>query len=123
VTFRDEYSQQIVVNFIKQKNEAIEKFMEFKTMTMIEVQTWCKLKTLRTNNGGEFTSKKFDHFCLENSILRWLIVLYSPQQNEVVEKKNCTLVESTKNMQIYDVRITTIFWVEASYSYSCLHSK
>jgi transposase InsO family protein len=40
---------------------------------------------LRSNNGGEYTSKEFEGFWKEAGIKRELIVLYNPQQNGVAE--------------------------------------
>jgi transposase InsO family protein len=38
---------------------------------------------LRSDNGGEYTSKEFISFCIEAGIKRELIVPYNPQQNGV----------------------------------------
>jgi len=97
------------IKFHERNSEILEKFIEFKTM--VEVQIGYKLKILKTNNRGEFISRKFDHFCIKNDILQHLILLYSPQQNRVVVRKNCTLVESAKSM-IYDIGLSTIFWAK-----------
>jgi hypothetical protein len=56
------------------------------------------MKCFRSNNGGEFMSKQFNQFCIENGILRQLIVLYTLQQNGVAKKNNCILVESARSM-------------------------
>jgi transposase InsO family protein len=46
-----------------------------------------KIKVLRSDNGGEYTSKKFEGFC-EAGIKRELTVPYNPQHNGVAERKN-----------------------------------
>jgi transposase InsO family protein len=54
-----------------------------------EDQTSKKTKFLRSNNGGEYTSKEFKCFCKEVGIKRELLTLpYNPQQNGVAERKN-----------------------------------
>jgi len=42
---------------------------------------------LRTNNGGEYTSKEFFSFCKLVGIRREITVPHNPQQNGVAEGK------------------------------------
>ena len=51
---------------------------------------------LRYDNGKEYTSKKFNHFCEEAGIEHQLIAPYTPQQNGVIERKNITIFEMTR---------------------------
>ncbi|GJY09429.1 zinc finger, CCHC-type containing protein [Tanacetum coccineum] len=51
-----------------------------------------KLRMLRTDRGGKFTSNEFTKYCKENGIARQLTAPYSPQQNGVVERRNRTVV-------------------------------
>jgi hypothetical protein len=50
----------------------------------VENQTRKKIKTLRSDNGGEYTSKDFKDLCASVGIKRELIVLYNPQQNRAI---------------------------------------
>lgn len=63
-----------------------------------ELQSGYKLKILRSDKGGEYTSLKFTKFCETLGLERQLTVAYSPQQNGVAEGKNRTLVEMAKCM-------------------------
>ena len=47
-----------------------------------------RIKILRLDNGGEYTSTEFNDFCKEARIKRELTVPYNPQRNGVVERKN-----------------------------------
>ena len=58
---------------MKNKYELFRKFKEFKAL--IENQTEKKIKTFRSNNGGEFTSNEFK----ESGIKRELSTPYNPQ--------------------------------------------
>jgi hypothetical protein len=60
ITFIDDYSIKMWLYLLKSKDEVFGKFQEFKAE--IENHTNKKIKTLRTNNGGECTSKEFDSF-------------------------------------------------------------
>lgn len=50
---------------------------------MVENQSDRKIKTLRTDRGGEFIEKSFRDFCNEKGIHGQLTVRYTPQQNGV----------------------------------------
>lgn len=65
-----------------------------------------KIKTLRTDSEREYTSDIFKKFCVIVGIKREFIVLYNPQQNGVVERKNKTIVKATRAM-LYDQNIET----------------
>jgi hypothetical protein len=68
---------------------------------------------LRSDNGGEYTSRDFNDFCIEAGIKREYTVPYNPQQNGVAERKNITIIEATKAM-IHDHNLPMILWAEAS---------
>ena len=53
VYFIDDYSRKTWIYFLKTKDELFSKFKEFKAV--IENHTENKIKTLMSDNGGEFT--------------------------------------------------------------------
>ncbi|CAL9023657.1 unnamed protein product [Prunus brigantina] len=108
--FTDDYSRMSWVYFIRNKSSALECFMKFKAMT--ELQSGFKIKSLRSDRGGEFLSGEFNKFCEESGIQRQLTVAYSPQQNGVAERKNRTVVEMAKSM-LHEKAIPYEFWAEA----------
>jgi hypothetical protein len=57
VIFIDDYSRKMWLYLLKSKYELLSKFQEFKAE--IENLTNKKIKTLRKDNGGEYTSKQF----------------------------------------------------------------
>jgi hypothetical protein len=71
-----------------------------------------KIKCLRSDNGGEFTSKEFMDFCGEHGIKRQFSVARTPQQNGVVERKNKTVQEMARTM-LKDSKLSDIFWAQA----------
>ena len=56
------------------------------------------MKCLRSNNGGEFTSKEFNHYCEEHGIKRQFLASRKPQQNGVAERKNKIVLEMARTM-------------------------
>lgn len=99
VTFIDDYSRKTWLYLLKNKDEVFEKFQDFKNE--VENLTKRKIKILRSDNGGEYTSKDLIVFYKEAGIKRELIVPYNPKQNGVAERKNRTIEECVRTM-LYD---------------------
>jgi transposase InsO family protein len=106
----DDHSKKTWVYFLKNKDGVLAKFQEFKAQ--VENLTGRKIKVLRSDNGGEYTSKEFNSFCIEAGIKRDFTVPYNPQKNGVAERKNRTIIEATKAM-IHDQSLPMTLWVEA----------
>ena len=70
-----------------------------------------KIKILRSDNGGEFTSNEFNDYCKEFGIKRELTIPYNPQQNGVAERNNRSIMEAVKPM-IHDHDIPMYLWIE-----------
>ena len=98
------------VNFLKQKSEAFNSFIHFKAL--VENQSKSKIKTLRTDHGGEYISQPFLNDCKEKGIKRQLTIRYSSQQNGVAERKNRMIVEMARSMLI-EKGLSNTFWAEA----------
>jgi transposase InsO family protein len=77
ISFIDDYSRNTWLYFLKSKDEFFNKFKEFKAL--IENLSEIKIKILRSNNGGEYTSKYFVNFCKDVGIKRELTTPYNPQ--------------------------------------------
>jgi transposase InsO family protein len=99
------------VYFLKYKDEVFNKFKEFKAL--IENLSEIKIKILRSDNGGEYTSKEFVNFCKDVGIKRELTTPYNPQQNGVAERKNRMIMEAVKTM-IHDQDLPMCLWEEAA---------
>ena len=95
-SFIDDYSHKICIYFLKKKDEVFEKFKEFKAL--VENLSEKRIKILRLNYGGEFTSSEFNEYCKEAGIKRELTIPYNPQQNGVAEIKNRSIMEVVKAM-------------------------
>ena len=108
--FVDDYTRMIWIYFLDKKSEAFTKFLHFKAL--VENQSGCKLKTLRTDRGGEFIYKPFLNYCKEQGINRQLTIRHTPQQNGVAERKNRTIVEMARSM-LKGKELPNSFWAEA----------
>jgi transposase InsO family protein len=110
VTFIDDHSRKTWVYFMKTKDEVFSRFQEFKAL--VENQTSRKIKTLRSNNGGEYTSKAFKDLCARTGIKRELTNPYNLHQNRAAERKNMAIVGIAKEM-LYNQDLPRLLWAEA----------
>ena len=69
------------------------------------------MKVVRSDNGGEFTSKEFLRFCEDGGIRRQFLVARTPQQNGVAERMNWILMEKVRCMRL-QVGLPKAFWVD-----------
>ncbi|KAG6505768.1 hypothetical protein ZIOFF_038133 [Zingiber officinale] len=84
-------------------------FLDFKKI--VEGELGRKIKTLRTDNGGEFCSNEFLSFCRDNGIKRELSCPDTPQQNGVAERKIRHLVETCKSW-LHAKKLPKELWAE-----------
>ena len=110
VTFIDDKTHFVWMYVLKHKSQVFEKFLEWKAM--VERSTGRKLKTLRTDNGGEYTSTQFGEYLRSEGIRHELTVPKTPQQNGVAERMNRTLIETVRSM-LADTKLPHMFWAEA----------
>jgi transposase InsO family protein len=73
-----------------------EKFWAYKAL--VEKQSSHQIQRLRTDNGREYVNNNFTSYYIAQGIQIQHIVLYTPQQNGVVERKNPTLKEMANSM-------------------------
>jgi transposase InsO family protein len=92
------------------KDKVFRKLQEFKAE--VENLTDKKIKIIRTDNGGEYTSKELISFCKEVGIRRELIVPHNLQSNGVAERKNRNIEESVKEM-MNGQNLSMFLWGEA----------
>ena len=84
------------LQLLTSKDEAAAAIKKFKMRA--EVESDKKLRVLRTNRSGEFTSVEFIAYCADQGVVRHHIAPYSPQQNGVVERWNQTVVGMARSM-------------------------
>ena len=61
---------------LKRKSDVFSVFKQFRAL--VENSTGRTIKCLRTDNGGEFTSKEFDSYCKDAGIERHKTTIYTP---------------------------------------------
>ena len=111
MTFTYDFSRKTWIYILKDKSRAFEIFKVFKIL--VEKESECLIKCLRSDRGGEYTSTEFNEFCNTNGIKRQLTTTYTPQQNGVSERKNRTLMSMVRSM-LAARQVPKVFWPEAA---------
>ena len=73
----DDCSRFVWLHLLTSKAEAAEVVKKFKART--ETQSGKKLRVLRTDRGGKFTSVEFAAYCVDQGVVRHHTTPYSPQ--------------------------------------------
>ena len=120
LTFIDDKTRYVWVYCLQHKNQVFEKFCEWKVM--VERSTSQTLKAIRTDNGGEFTSTKFETYLKAEGVKHELTVPKNPEQNGVAERMNRTLVETVRSILCH-ANLPLKFWGEALSTAAYLHNR
>lgn len=109
VLFIDDYSGWRFIYFLKAKSEAADRFMEL--IHTIRGATGNLVCTLRTENGGEWSSTAFATWLNRKGIRHETSAPYTPQQDGVSERGIRTVTEGTRSC-IHDYQLTSEPWGE-----------
>jgi hypothetical protein len=110
LTFMDDFTRKSDIYLLKLKSEVLDTFIRYKAA--VERQSGCNIKTIRTDNGGEFCNQKMDDYLRRVGIRHELTTVYTPQQNGGAERLNRTLVEKVRCL-LRDSGLPEDFWGEA----------
>jgi len=111
VIFKDDSSGYRVIEFIKSKAEVFDHFKAF--VARLKNEVGCSVKTIRSDNGGEYTSLAFQQWLKEEGIRHETSVPKTPQQNGAAEREIRTIVEHARSM-LLSANLPTELWAEAS---------
>lgn len=111
--FIDDYTRMAWVTFLQRKAEAFNRFNIFRKM--VEKESNFKIKCLRSNKGGEYTSQEFVDYCEEHGLKRQYLASRTPQQNGVAERKN-RIVKEMARIVLQDVHLSNTYWKEATHT-------
>ena len=110
VLFKDDFSGYMVVKLLKQKSDVLNEITAY--VAQLRTQTGKQVVTLRTDNGGEYTSNDFSDWLSKNGIRHETSVPKTPEQNGDAERMNRTIVESARSM-LHSSGLSTNLWAEA----------
>lgn len=109
--FIDDFTRMCWIYFLKHKSEVAHVFWNFKAR--VESESGCRIQSLRSDNGKEYTSEAFNRFCAEAGIHHQLTAPYTPQQNGVSERRNRFILEMARCM-LHEKNLPKQFWAEAA---------
>ncbi|GJW84632.1 retrotransposon protein, putative, ty1-copia subclass [Tanacetum coccineum] len=104
VTFADDFSRFGYVYLLKHKHEVFETFKMFQKE--VENQLGKTIKSLRSDRGGEYMSQEFLDHLKDHGIIPHRTPPYTPQHNDVSERRNRTLLDMVRSMMSQ----TTLLW-------------
>jgi transposase InsO family protein len=88
-------------------------FTTFKTfIKRIHNEFEITIKKVRSDNGSEFKNTKINELCDEFGIRHQFSAKYTPQSNDLVERKNRTLIDMTRSM-LSEYNMSYLFWAKA----------
>nr|GFA95668.1 retrovirus-related Pol polyprotein from transposon TNT 1-94 [Tanacetum cinerariifolium] len=106
----DDYSRYTWTFFLRSKDETQKVLKYF--LTMIQRNLQALVIIVRTDRGIEFLNKTLNAFFKEEGIEHQTSTAQTPEQNDVVERRNCTLVEVARTM-LTASQLLLFFWAEA----------
>jgi hypothetical protein len=111
LTCYDDYTHRIDLSFLKLKSDA------FVAMTnciaKVERQLDCKVKMIRSDNGGEFTSKQWEAFMLSRGIVHVKTPPDAHAQNGRVERVHLTILDDVQTL-LLQFGLPPSYWAEAA---------
>lgn len=110
LSIMDDFSRKVWILLLKNKSDTLSAFKTW--ISEVENEKHCSVQSLRTDNGMEFLSNKFQELCRENGIKRKFTVPGNPQQNGVVKRMNRTLLDRVRSMLISS-SLPKCLWGEA----------
>lgn len=93
VTFVDDCTRMTWLYLLKRKDEVFGVFNTFHTM--IQTQFSAKIKILRSDNWGEYAGRDFSKYFHKYGLIHEFSCSQTLQQNDVAERKNRHILEST----------------------------
>jgi len=108
--FTDDYSRYTSIELLKSKDETLNAYKTFAAWA--QTQHNVKIKRLRSDRGGEYTSGDFTKFLQEQGTERRLTTHDTPQHNSVAESLNRRLLKRVRAM-LHHAQLPKNLWGEA----------
>ena len=110
LTFIDDFSRKTWIYFLKRKSEVFNCFKDFKAI--VEKQSGYMIRTVRSDQGGEYTANDFEAYCTQQGIRHQTTPAYTPQLNGVAERKNRTILDMARSL-LKAKKLPKQYWAEA----------
>jgi len=110
VSFTDDHTRFTHLYLLRSKDETFDAYKKFEAWVNTQFDT--KVKRLRSDRGGEFTSEEFTRHLASKGTERKLTVHDTPEHNGVAERLNRTIVERTRAL-LHASGLPKFLWGEA----------
>jgi transposase InsO family protein len=115
LSFVDDFTGTNLIYFLKQKSDTVEATEKF----LADIAPFGKVKRIKSDNGTEFTSRKFKSQLRQNSIKHETSAPYSPHQNGTVERAwrslfsmaRCMLLEANLPKRLWTYALMTAVYI------------
>ena len=105
----DDFSRFTWILFLAHKDEAFDIFLKFHKK--VSNQKIFLIVAIRSDHGTEFENRFFENFYNEQEIDHNFSAPRTPQQNDILERKNRTMEEMARTM-LCEGNLPKYFWVE-----------
>ncbi|GKD75967.1 retrovirus-related pol polyprotein from transposon TNT 1-94, partial [Tanacetum coccineum] len=106
----DDYSKYTWTLFLRSKDETLE-FIKY-LLKMIQCNLQAQVISVWTDKGTKFINKTLHAYFKEEGIEHQTSTPQTPEQNNIVERQNRTLVEAAR-MMLSASKLPLFFWAEA----------
>nr|GEX46544.1 putative ribonuclease H-like domain-containing protein [Tanacetum cinerariifolium] len=105
----DDYSRYTWTHFLRSKDETPEVLIDF--LRLVQRGPHAQVRIVRTDKGTEFLNKTLHAYFASEGINHQTSVSRTPEENDVVERRNRTLVEAAQTM-LSATKVPLFFWAE-----------
>nr|GFB15292.1 hypothetical protein [Tanacetum cinerariifolium] len=97
-------------HFLRSKDETPEVLIDF--LRLVQRGLQAQVRVVRTDKGTEFLNQTLHAYFAAEGIQHQTSVARTPEQNDVVERRNHTLIEAARTM-LSAAKVPLFFWAEA----------
>ncbi|GKB47323.1 retrovirus-related pol polyprotein from transposon TNT 1-94, partial [Tanacetum coccineum] len=106
----DHYSRYTWTHFLRSKDETTEVLINF--LKLVQRGLHAQVRIVRTNKGMDFLNKTLHAYFAQEGIEHQTSIAQTHEQNGVIKRQNCTLVEAARTM-LSAAKVPLYFWAEA----------
>nr|GFB99361.1 hypothetical protein [Tanacetum cinerariifolium] len=106
----DDYSRYTWTHFLRSKDETPKVLIDF--LRLVQRGLQAQVRMVRTDKGTKFINQTLHAYFAAEGIQHQTSVAQTPEQNDVVERWNRTLVEAARTM-LSAAKVLLFFWAEA----------
>ena len=121
ITFLDAKTKFLEVKLLRTKYEAFEAFITYANVYENN-ENGKRIRILATDNGTEFTNKRFKSLLDKKGITHQLSPVYTKEPNGLVERINRTIVNKIRSLLIQS-NLPKYMWGEACYTATHLYNR